>query len=271
MLLGQKIGWGQVINGQVIDEETEQVLSYVNIGVVELGIGTVSDKEGKFSLQISEGTADSVLFSAVGYSSRKVAITDLIDNDKVWLTSRSYEMQSFEVVDKGGGRDKIFGIKKGIPAGYTGLASNKPGDEIGTPIKIRKPTYLKSAHFTIDRVSGDSMIYRVNIYEFNDGEIGRNLVSENVLLEGVQKHGVVSVDLTPFELVISEDVLLTLENIQVDSEEHNHGIGFRYKSVFFRNRNIYGRIGDKSKNLAGEFSEIIQGSALNFYFVGNEL
>lgn len=269
--MGQNMGWGQVINGQVIDRVTEEALPYVNIGVVELGIGTVSDKWGEFSLQISEGTADSVLFSAVGYSSRKVAITDLMDNEKIWLASRSYEMQSFEVVDKGGGRDKTFGIKKGFPAGYTNLASNKPGDEIGTPIKIRKPTYLKRANFTIDRESGDSMIYRVNIYEFNDGEIGRNLVSENVLLEGVQKQGVVSVDLTPFELVVSEDVLLTLENIQVDSKKHNPGIGFRYKAVFIRNRNIYGRIGDNSKNVAGEFSEIIQGSALNFYFVGNEL
>ena len=270
-MLGQNMGWGQVINGQVIDRETEEALPYVNIGVVELGIGTESNRQGVFSLEIPEGEADSALFSAIGYISQKVAIEDLTEKKKVWLAPTSYEMQSFEVLDKGGGRDKTFGIKKGFPAGYTNLASNKPGDEIGTPIKIRKPTYLKSAHFTIDRVSGDSMIYRVNIYEFNDGEIGKNLVSENVLLEGVQKQGVVSVNLTPFELVVSEDVLLTLENIQVDSEEHNSRIGFRYKSVFLRNRNIYGRIGDNSKNVAGEFSEIIQGSALNFYFVGNEL
>ncbi|HBQ60834.1 MAG TPA: 3-ketoacyl-ACP reductase, partial [Balneolaceae bacterium] len=50
-MLGQNMGWGQVINGQVIDRETEEALPYVNIGVVELGIGTVSNRQGVFSLE----------------------------------------------------------------------------------------------------------------------------------------------------------------------------------------------------------------------------
>jgi len=261
----------QTIEGKVVDQQTNKALPYVNLGVVELGIGTVSDKEGVFTLEIPKGQADSVLFSAVGYSSRKVAVSDLLEIRKVWLSPRSYKLQSFDVIEKGVGRDKTYGIKRGFPAGRTNLASNEPGDEIGVPIKINRPTFLKSAHFTIERVSGDSMIYRINIYDFKDGVVGRNLVKENILFEGAQKKGVVSVDLTPYELLVSDDVLLTLENIEVDDEELASGMGFRYKAVFLRNRSIYGRIGETSKNVGGKFSKLLEGSALNFFFVGREL
>jgi hypothetical protein len=260
----------QMIKGKIIDEETATALAYVNIGIPELGIGTVSDQNGNFELNVKGGKADSVLFSAIGYTSKKYALSFLLENQEIKLSPKSYQLKSFEIVKKASGRDKIYGKEKGFPQGANSLR-NQPGNEIGTPIKIRKPTYLKSANFTIARTSGDSMIYRVNIYEFNDGKVGENLLTENVLLSGVQKEGVVSLDLTPHELVVEHDVLLALENIKVDGTKDYMGILFRYTSIFLRDRNVYGRIGENSKNVGGEFTKLIDGVMLNFFFVGRKL
>ncbi len=271
LLMNIHNGNAQKLEGQIIDKTTESPLAYVNIGIVELGIGTVSDEKGKFALKVSKDKADSVLFSALGFESVKYSISGLLKEPIVKLNPKSYELKTFDVVDKARGRDKIFGKKKGIPQGETNLMGNSPGDEIGAHIRIKQPTYLKSANFNITRVSGDSMIFRVNIYEFNNGEIGDNLLKENVLLESSQEEGIVTVDLTPYQLLIEQDVLLTLENIDVDLNKNDRGILFKYVPVWFKAKGFYIRKGVNSKNVNGSFLKLLDGVELCFYFVGREL
>lgn len=261
----------QVIEGQVFDQKSGEPLAYVNIGVVELGVGAVSDKTGNFKLRIEDGQADSVMFSAIGYTVTRVAISELLENPEVQLAPKSYELESFDVVEKTRGRDKVYGREKGLPHGFTNLAGNLPGDEIGAHIRIKRQTYLKSANFNIYKISGDSMLYRVNIYEFREGKAGQNLLTENVLIEDVQDEGVVTVDLTPYELVVNQDVLLTLENIKVDADSAGKGMRFRYAHDWIGNGNLNVRRGENSKNVDGEFSKILDKAELNFFFVGRRL
>ena len=55
--------------GQVIDADTEEPLPYVNIGLVNKNIGTVTDEAGYFELEVHEnGYAEATLrFSMIGW------------------------------------------------------------------------------------------------------------------------------------------------------------------------------------------------------------
>lgn len=266
----------QVIVGKVVDEQTGEAIAYVNIGIVELGIGTVSDKTGHFRLKISEGKADSVLFSAIGYESVEYAISDLSEEAEVKLIPKSYELESFDVTERARGRDRTYGEKSWLLRGPINLAYNRAGDEIGAHIKIKRSTYLKSANFTIESISGDSMIFRVNIYEFRDGKAGKNLLKDNIIINAAQKEGVFSIDLKPYQIVVDDDVLLTLENLKVDENKvaensNRKAIYFRYVPSRFKHDNIFGRYNENSKNVNGEFSKLLDDARLCFYFVGRRL
>lgn len=266
----------QKLAGHVVDKETGESLAYVNIGVVELGIGTVSDKYGNFSLKVNKGKADSVLFSSIGYEQRKISVEYLLNNPEVDLSPKSYELQTFDVTGKTRGRDRTYGEKGWLLRGPINLAHNRPGDEIGAHIKIRRTTYLKSANFIIESISGDSMIFRVNMYEFKGGKLGENLLKENIIINRDQIEGVVTVDLKPYQLIVDQDVLLTLENIKVDENKvpeniNRKAIHFRYVPATFGSGNIYGRYNENSKNVNGEFSKLIDDAELCFYFVGRRL
>src|SRR5690606_40313860 len=58
----------QTISGQVTDQETGEALEFVNVGVLNRNIGTVTDEQGNFSLPLSpKNDADTLRISLIGY------------------------------------------------------------------------------------------------------------------------------------------------------------------------------------------------------------
>jgi hypothetical protein len=72
--------------GIVIDKQTRQPIPFVNIGFFEKNIGTLSDPDGSFELEVPHDlNYDSVIFSSIGYARQKIVANDLI-NRTVELT-----------------------------------------------------------------------------------------------------------------------------------------------------------------------------------------
>ena len=64
-------------SGTVISSNLKDPLSYVNIGVLNKDIGTVSNEKGKFELELKEEfLKDSLTFSIIGYRSLTIPIVD---------------------------------------------------------------------------------------------------------------------------------------------------------------------------------------------------
>jgi len=65
------------ITGTVLNQD-HQPLAYVNIGIREQNIGTISDKKGAFRLTIPPGhLQDSLSFSSVGFKVKTLALATL--------------------------------------------------------------------------------------------------------------------------------------------------------------------------------------------------
>src|SRR5690606_24086176 len=69
----------ETVSGIVTDSLNNEPLAFVNIGIPQTGIGSVSDVEGGFILKLPQQVrdTDSVVFSFIGYDSRKKSVADL--------------------------------------------------------------------------------------------------------------------------------------------------------------------------------------------------
>ena len=77
----------QKLSGLVEDDETGDPVSFASITDLE-GEGQMTDSTGKFSLVIRKQSKlkDSIVISAIGYAPRKIALKDLLSNNKVRLS-----------------------------------------------------------------------------------------------------------------------------------------------------------------------------------------
>lgn len=82
ILVGSFHAYGQSLEGIVLDAETNERLSFTNIGVKGQSIGTVSNVEGRFILNQRElSETDTVVFSYIGYQLVRKTVSELKSTD----------------------------------------------------------------------------------------------------------------------------------------------------------------------------------------------
>src|SRR4030095_3278528 len=88
----------QKVNGLVEDDETGDPISFASVTSPK-GEGLMTDSSGKFSFVIRKKSRldDSILVTAVGYSSKKVLIRDLIANQKIKLSQANKTLEAVKV------------------------------------------------------------------------------------------------------------------------------------------------------------------------------
>ena len=270
MLLLTFIGSGYAqtkISGQVIDAESKTGIPYVNIGITTKAIGTVSDAEGNYILEGVE-LEDTISISSIGYKTIKHTAKGISEMGWIELEAKDYDLNVVEVkATRFDGDDKIFGVRNKTRGLSIGFGNAQLGTEIGSPIKIDKTTYIKNVNFVLNHAKGDSLLLRVNIYDFKDGVIGENVLAENILIQEEQRKGTFSIDLSNQNIVLQSDVLLSLEWIRDFDKLGNKGITFDTKKAK-KPRGIYIK---PSSNAPFKLITVNQSKNVCFYFVGKEL
>lgn len=227
----------ETIRGIVLDADTKEPVPFVNIGITRSMTGTVSDENGQYQLRIPS-LMDVVAFSSIGYQTENIEVKKLIENGEINLRPKPYDIPAIELNASAFTKEVILGAKLEEQGHSIGFGSSELGAEIGAHIGIHKETYIKSAHFPINHASGDSLLFRVNLYDFQNEKAGENLLPQNVIISAVQKKGMIDVDLSEFNLITANDVLLSLEWIKDDNGKGNVGITFRSQKSR-RNNNLY--------------------------------
>src|SRR6188768_2952121 len=115
----------QKITGLVEDDETGSPVSYASL-TSEKGEGIMTDSAGIFSLIIRRQSrlTDSILVTATGYSPKKVAIKDLVRNNKIRLTQKDGMLEQVKVFASLKGDYRKFGY-------YREWKVKNEGGEIG--------------------------------------------------------------------------------------------------------------------------------------------
>lgn len=208
----------QSISGKIVDSLNVPI-QYANIGVKGQNIGTVSDENGYFSLNLPPLKQDSKIFiSNISYKVKEYTIKDFmseINNKKKIVLEENYqELKEVIITSKKLIKDNLGNTTTSslIEAGFK---NNSLGSEVGIKIKIKnKPTYIDTFNFYITSCKYDSLFFRLNIYSIKDNMPYENLLSENIYFSTDIKKGKVSIDLTKYDILVNQEVIIAIEYVK---------------------------------------------------------
>ena len=229
----------QPYQGVVLDAESKSPIPFVNIGIVADSRGTVSDNDGNFLLE-QKNLEEIITFSSIGYEVVELSGKDLLRQSQIFLKPKAYNIPQIEVIGKKFGKAEIFGVRNKSRGLAIGFGGTQLGTEMGALIPINKPTLLKDANFVIVHAKGDSMHFRVNIYDYKNSVVGPKLINENIFIVDKQRKGTITVDLSNFNLIVENDVMLSLEWIRDFDSGGNKDITFdtkkgkKLKGVYYK-------------------------------------
>jgi len=88
------------LKGKVINEQSNEPVSYTNIGIEGTLHGTASDEEGNFELKIPTEMVDkNIYFSAVGFKNKVFPVNTLLDKEFsiIKIASQSYGIDNVDI------------------------------------------------------------------------------------------------------------------------------------------------------------------------------
>jgi hypothetical protein len=236
----------QSISGRVTDAKTGQALPFVNIGVVGKALGTVSNEQGQYGLAYQESLAgDTVRVSYLGYQPRLLTLRQLRDQPAVALGPAAVALAEVRVqASRRAWRDRTLGFSGNSESSTMSLEPKDLGAETGTVIYLKhKPTKVLQANFNVAYNHVGPVILRVNCYRLDakGRPTNEKLLRREVLLHTATAHGPITVDLTPDNLLLSEDFFLSLEWVGGADATALHrglafsaGIGYADNGIYFR-------------------------------------
>ena len=214
-----------ILQGVVYDQ-SGSALSYVNIGIIGSGTGTVSDANGMFRLYLSDAKIvanDTLRFSSIGYKTKDFRINSILDSDtlKVQLELEIFALTEIVVRPNNlksftEGKKKTS-TKRNVNFSISSKKNQNLGSEIGKRFKLssRKESFLQSFRFYVRANDFERVKFRVNIYKLKKKHPGKRINQENIIVElSNQQTGWIGVDLSPYDLAVKGDVIVGVEWIE---------------------------------------------------------
>lgn len=209
----------KTISGKVLNFENSEPLAYVNIGIKNKTVGTVSNNNGLFNLLLNEKVTskDTIIFSYIGFKTEKYLVSELNKiKDPILLQPKNMELDEVVVSSKKIRLKpkKIGRTSKGLGLTHMNFYSYYEKDvddrlskERGMKFKIRRNCHIEDLNFNITSNDFSSLKFRVNFYKIEDGLPTELLINENIVFEIKDNFlGWFKVDLEPYKIYLKEDV-----------------------------------------------------------------
>ena len=215
LLLIPGLTFSQTQKGRVLSSETKSGIGFVNVGIINKNIGTVTDINGDFSIPLdADYDNDSIRFSMIGYESKTFLVSHFKENSQnpIYLTPRSYSLQEVKVT-----YHKAKKIRLGSPVTSdelrSGFAYNDLGSELGIKIHVKGQVKLTDLNLNVAICTYDSVTYRLNIYQSANQTEYKNILTRPVYISFTKDkiNNVLIFDLSKYSIIIEGNVLITLE------------------------------------------------------------
>jgi hypothetical protein len=107
------------LHGRIVDSQTGYPLSFATVSINRLGIGTASNSDGNWALQIPTNAGDEAMtFTFMGYTTKTVRLSDVRQAPTVSMQAKSFEMAEVIVVPKDFCKDFLGKAYAAIPENY---------------------------------------------------------------------------------------------------------------------------------------------------------
>ncbi|OOG76809.1 carboxypeptidase-like regulatory domain-containing protein [Algoriphagus sp. A40] len=232
LLLSNNLVGQILVKGKVLDGKNNQPISYANIGIINTRVGTLTNGDGTFSIEIpSENARDTLTFSALGYKPKFTPVSSLEELVEIHLFQKEVLLQEVTVRSK---KDKVKGWELGNRYEKGGLNMSSGVDaNAGASVallienkypsyheELVYPVYLESAKLKIsDNTTGPFKI-RVRLYEIDSlsGAPGNEFLDRSIILESDIKKGWLDFDLSQYNILVAGPFFLAFEWILEEDE-----------------------------------------------------
>lgn len=203
-----------VYNGRVVDVKTTNAVPFVNIGVLHKSIGTVSNEDGFFNIDLAGAiVTDTVKFSCIGYDDLIFSVEDLRRRTTPVPLKQKQTQLATVVVKPQYLKSMELGVHTETDIVTGGFTSNDLGSELATVLQYnkKKPAFLKKVFISVAESSYDSLLFRVNVYAIKNGLPDNNILPEAVYIKSAIKNGVVEVDMTKYDISFTKPIAISIE------------------------------------------------------------
>ena len=231
-----------ILQGRIIDALTKEPLLFVNVGVLKKELGTVSNEDGFFFLEVPDVFAKETLrFSMIGFDERDFQVTDLeailLSNNTLVLAEQTTFLEEVVLTAEKKWDTRVSGNATTSKLLITGFTSNQLGNEIALFVKVKKtPAYIEGIEFSVVENIYPEVRFRVNVYSSEYRFPDENILKENIFVTLKQSEGIIYVDLKEYDILVDDDVFISLEWINEDlgSEGLWFSAGVFGKSIYAR-------------------------------------
>ena len=251
-------GYNQVINGVVIDKNTNETIPYANIYFSKTSYGTTSDQNGTFKIDISKYSSKPITVSAIGYFSTTIDYFYNNEELKVKLIPKVYNINEAQVSSKSLVRERKKNIRL-FREEFLGTTDNSWDCEIINEKDITfnyfndedtLKAYASKPLIIKNRALGYNITYYLDIFEYyknskfvffagnfifeEENSIFSDAVKKNreFVYQGSRIHFFRSLwedqlSRNHFRMVNSENKKVRYEDIVVEDEEGNKYLKYR--------------------------------------------
>lgn len=267
--------FGQIIiQGRVLNKETQEPISYVNIGIVGSNVGTLSNLDGSFSIPIpNKFGKDTLIFSALGFAKREIPILFITQQKKltVFLFEKTTKLNSVVISEKRQ-PNRIFELgNSSFKGGVIVTDTTYAGRSISLLIENRQPYFQKDLKFPVyidkarlrifkNNLASIKFRVRINNVDSLTGKPGIDLLSQSIIVESTIRKGWLEFDLSHLDFKVSKPFFITFEQIldikdrTLIADGYRHFINEHPEKVKFDTVEIDGK---------KEVRQIIKGSGLD--------
>lgn len=212
-------------------------LAYVNIGIKNKNIGTISNKNGHFSIRINEeNKSDSLSFSYLGYKQLTIKISDIVKKNisKFILNQELFSLDEVTIISKKT-KEKKLGTKSylNFVVGDVRADNNQNNNniqEFAKKLKIKKPSKLLEVNIALSNININSAKFRVNFYSIKDHLPFEKIGNQNIIIEKQIINGWNTFDLKKFDLKFEKPIFISIEYLP---QKYNELMPFRYNGQLF--------------------------------------
>ncbi len=226
--MNYSLAFSQTYSGKLFDKQSEKPIPYANIGIANKNIGTVSNADGVFNLELNSiENNDSLFISCIGYERKSYLVSNFKgffrskDQIIIELQPKIYEMSEVVVRPMG---TKLYTLgnfcEPDSPYGNA-FYSKKLGTEMSVKIELpedKEIAHLQNFRFGVGKFTFDKFRVRLNVYNLANGVPAENILTEQIFVD-ITSDGTYVIDLKKYKIITHGDFFISLEYFTVPDRE----------------------------------------------------
>jgi hypothetical protein len=214
-----------IISSCVYDGATKEPMPFVNIGIKNKNIGTISNSKGNFSINIpKDKIGDSITFSFVGYRSQTISIKNLIENksDSILLHQKTQELAEVVIKANGKWKSKKLGLTRNLPGVFGIVQSDTTSDIVECAQQFdlgEELTKISKFHIYLKGVNTDTASFRINFYYFDGNTPTERAFEKEIFIRKKVSNGWLEVDLDEYGVWLKGKTVASIEFLPTESQK----------------------------------------------------